>query len=205
MLNDLFSIQNRLVSLIPSVTKRRLSEIINWDNRLVVIKGGRGTGKTTLVLQYLLEQYTTFDRCLYISADNPLVLKTGIYDTAAEYFKYQGECLIIDEVHKQKDWSLAVKALYDAYPDKKLIILGSSALNILSEKGDLSRRAVIYNLPALSFREYLELKHSQPLPRYSFQEIIENHTDISSRLSTQFQFILGEFRAFVTGGSYPFF
>ena len=172
---------------------------------MTVLKGGRGTGKTTLALQHYLEAYNDIKKCLYISADNPLVLQKGIYNAGMEYFKYQGDCLIIDEVHKQKDWSLEIKALYDAYPSKKFIVLGSSALNIVSEKGDLSRRSVIYTLPPLSFREYLELTHERKLPVFSFSEIVSDHIGICSRLSNQFKAILGDFNDFVATGSYPFF
>lgn len=205
MLNELFNIQNRVVSNIALEFKRHLYQSINWDTRLIIIKGGRGTGKTTLVLQHYVEAYHDLKKCLYFSADNPLVLQWGIYKTAQEYFKYQGDCLIIDEVHKQRNWSIDVKALYDAYPDKKFIVLGSSALNIMSEKGDLSRRAVIYTLPSLSFREYLALKHQKDLPVLSFDKIISNHVDIASRLAPQFKAILGDFIDFLSAGSYPFF
>jgi predicted AAA+ superfamily ATPase len=205
MLNDLFRIQNRIAAGISTTFKRSLYGTINWEKRLVVLKGGRGTGKTTLVFQHYLEQYGDVTKCLYISADNPLVLKHGIYHTAETYFKYHGECLIIDEVHKQKDWSIEVKALYDAYPDKRFIVLGSSALSLLSEKGDLSRRSVIYTLPILSFREFLALKHKQNLELFSFLDLIRNHTTIAGEVSNQFSPILGQFRDYLTGGSYPFF
>ena len=205
MLNEFFSIHARMVSKISLNFKRHLYEIINWDQRMIIITGARGTGKTTLVLQHYLETYNDIKKCLYISADNPLVLKTGIYNTASEYFKYHGDCLIIDEVHKQKDWSLEVKALYDAYPDKKFIILGSSTLNILYEKGDLSRRSVIYSLQPLSFREYLELKYQKQLQGFSFSQILSDHTGICGKLISQFKTILGDFNNFLMNGSYPFF
>lgn len=205
MLNELFGIHGRMISKISLDFKRRLYEIINWNQRMIIITGARGTGKTTLVLQHYLETYNDIKECLYISADNPLVLKTGIYKTAGEYFKYHGKCLIIDEVHKQKDWSIEVKALYDAYPDKKFIILGSSTLNILYEKGDLSRRGVLYSLQPLSFREYLELKYQKQLQGFSFSQILSEHISICGKLISQFKTILGDFNDFLMNGSYPFF
>jgi len=185
--------------------KRYLYPSINWDNRLIIITGARGTGKTFLVFQHFLERYGNIKKCLYISADNPLVLKQGIYNIGAEYFKFYGECLIIDEVHKQQNWSIDIKALYDAYPDKKLITLGSSTLNILYEKGDLSRRAVIYSLQPLSFREYLEMKYKKDLPSYSFDSILSNHIEIAGTLVSDFKTILGDFNEYLMWGSYPFF
>lgn len=205
MLEELFHIQDRLVSNVSLDTKRYLYDEINWNNRLIIITGARGTGKTFLVLQHFLETYNDIKKCLYISADNPLVLKEGIYNTGAEYFKYYGDCLIIDEVHKQKDWSIQVKGLYDAYPDKKFIILGSSTLSILYEKGDLSRRAIIYSLQPLSFREYLAVKYNKKLQGYSFPGVLSRHIEIANQLGADFKTILGDFNDFLMWGSYPFF
>lgn len=205
MLNELFNIQNRIVSNISLNFKRHTYKEINWKNRMIIITGARGTGKTTLVLQYFLEKYNDITKCLYISADNPLVLKYGIYNIAGEYFKYYGDCLIIDEIHKQKNWSLEIKALYDAWPDRRFIILGSSTLDILFEKGDLSRRSVLYSLHPLSFREYLELKYQKQLPIMNFDQLISDHLKISGELSSQFKTILGDFNDFLITGSYPFF
>jgi len=205
MLEDLFIIQNRLIANISLDFSRYLYDQINWSNRLIIIKGARGVGKTTLVLQHYLKQYNDFKKCLYISADNPIVLKNGIYLTASEYFKYYGDCVIIDEVHKQNNWSVEIKALYDAYPDKKLIVLGSSTLNILFEKGDLSRRAIIYSLQPLSFREYLNLTYKKSIPSYSFPDILSRHVDISVLLVSEFKTILADFINFQQVGSFPFF
>ena len=205
MLEDLFNIQNRITSNTPSNFKRNLYRKINWDNRLTILSGARGTGKTTLVLQYYLEKYNDPRKCLYFSADNPLVLKSGIYKAATEYFKYYGKCLIVDEVHKQKDWSIELKALYDAYPDKKFIILGSSALNIKSEKGDLSRRSILYSLPPLSFREFLELKYGHKTSVYTLNQILTEHISLSNSLINKYKNILTDFNEFLVTGSYPFF
>ncbi|MGE5343244.1 MAG: ATP-binding protein [Candidatus Omnitrophota bacterium] len=205
MLDEFFHVHERTVATVTQEFKRYLYDKINWNYRLIIITGARGTGKTFLVVQHFLERYNDPRKCLYISADNPLVLKEGIYNIGAEYFKHSGECLIIDEVHKQKDWSIDVKGLYDAYPDKKLIVLGSSTLNILYEKGDLSRRAVIYSLEALSFREFLEMKYHKELPKYSFAEILSGHLEIARRLTSVFKTILGDFNEYLMRGNFPFF
>lgn len=102
IISELFAIQNKIVSFVPRKFKRYLFDKINWDARMIMITGARGTGKTTIVLQHYLKKYSDVKKCLYVSADNPLVLKESIYNTAREYFKYYGECLIVDEVHKQK-------------------------------------------------------------------------------------------------------
>ncbi len=203
--SELFAIQKRLAASVSTNFNRYLYNNINWDNRMITITGARGTGKTTLVLQYMVERYKILKNCLYISADNPLVLKNGIYDTANEYFKLYGDTIIIDEVHKQPGWSIEVKALYDAYPDKKIIILGSSKLNILNQKGDLSRRTVIYNLEGLSFREYLEMKTETRFPHISLPELLANHLQFSSDILKLNKDILRHFRQYKQIGFYPFF
>ncbi len=202
-LNGLFQIQNKLASFAPSEFRRYLK--VNWDKRLIVLIGARGTGKTTFVLQHYLERYGSIDKCLYFSVDNPLVAKFGIYAIAKEYFALYGDAVIIDEVHKQENWSLDVKALYDAFPDKKIVILGSSKLNILNQKGDLSRRAVVYNLKGLSFREFLELKYGKKLQAYSLEEILSNHISISSQISQKIPELKKYFWEYKRFGFYPFF
>ena len=204
-LNELFAIQNKLISLIPLKFKRYLFEQINWDNRMITITGARGTGKTTLVLQHFKEKYKSVKECLYLSADNPLVLKSGVYNIANEYFKFYGDAIIIDEIHKQPNWSSEVKALYDAFPDKKIIILGSSKLNILNQKGDLSRRTLIYNLKGLSFREFIELKYEVNFSSFGLEEILSDHITISSNLLQKNRNILKYFMEYKQIGFYPFF
>ena len=205
MIEELFAIQNRLVLNLPFDFKRNLYDVINWNQRMIILTGARGTGKTTMVLQHYLERYQDVKHCLYIPADNPLVLKTGIYQTVVEYFKYYGDCVIIDEVHKQKNWSVDVKALYDAYPDKQFIVLGSSTLSIKSEKGDLSRRALSYSLPSLSFREYLQLKYQIVDPVCTFSQMLGDHENLAGHLIRVHRNILTDFNEFLMIGSFPFF
>lgn len=205
IISELFNIQNNIIKNISLDFKRSLYKDINWNARMITITGARGTGKTTMVLQHYIEKYNNIKKCLYFSADNPLILKNGIYNTVKEYFKYYGECVIIDEIHKQNNWSEEIKALYDSYPDKKFIILGSSKIDILNAKGDLSRRTLIYNLKSLSFREFLILKHNKKIEKISLEKIIENHETISLELKNKIPNILGEFKEYLKQGAYPFF
>jgi len=204
MLQEIISIHQRVVKNVPVDFKRYLHDNINWKHRLIGIIGARGTGKTTLVLQHYLKAYGDVEKCLYLSADNPLVLKSGIYNTVSEYFKYYGECVIIDEVHKQPEWSADIKALYDAFPDKKIIILGSSALNILHEKGDLSRRILLHRLKGLSFREYLNFKYNLTLEPVVFDDLLKNHIKVSGAIPSDIK-VLAEFKKYCSCGCYPFF
>ena len=204
MLQDLFDVHRRVTGSLSAEFIRSAYHTINWDNRLIGIIGARGTGKTTLVLQHYLERYRQVEKCLYISADNPLVLKNGIYTIAAEYFKYYGECLIIDEIHKQENWSSELKALYDAYPNKKFIILGSSILNILQSKGDLSRRMVTHRLTGLSFREYLNIRYETRFPVCSLKTLKADHLSVAETIIHERETILKDFEHYCRFGFYPF-
>ncbi|QTA38466.1 ATP-binding protein [Thermosipho ferrireducens] len=202
---ELVGIQTNIAKKVPLKFKRYLYKKINWDYNVITIMGARGTGKTTMVLQYYIENINRPDKMLYISADNPLVLREGLYDIAMEYFKYGGESLIIDEVHKYPDWSLQIKAICDAYPDKKLIILGSSKLEISTQKGDLSRRTLVYNLHPLSFREYLEIITEEKFEKITLEDLLNNHVYFASKLTKKVKNILLHFKNFLRFGCFPFF
>ena len=203
ILNELFEIQNRIAKYVPMEFRRYLK--LPDDKRLIALTGARGTGKTTLILQYYLDNFSSPLECLYFSVDNPLLAQSSIYEVGKEYFSLYGSTLIIDEVHKQKNWSFDVKALYDSFPDKKIIISGSSKLGIINQKGDLSRRALIYNLKGLSFREFLEFNFGYKLPVYSLMDILEDHIAISSEVMNLVPEIRKHFHNYLQYGFYPFF
>ncbi len=204
MLQDLFDIHYRVTEELRADYIRSVYDRINWNHRLVGIIGARGTGKTTLVLQHYRKQYGQVEKCLYLSADNPLVLKSGLYRIASEYFKYYGECIIIDEIHKQDQWSAELKALYDAYPNKKFIVLGSSILNILHGKGDLSRRMLTYPLNGLSFREYLNIRCKAKLDPVPLGTLAADHLSIARRTLSARPTVLKDFEDYCRSGFYPF-
>ncbi|HNM06532.1 MAG TPA: AAA family ATPase, partial [Leptospiraceae bacterium] len=158
-----------------------------------------------LVMQYFKNKFNDPEKCLYISADNPIVLGRGIYSIVSEFFKMYGNTVIVDEVHKQKNWSLEIKALYDSFPRKQIIVLGSSAAAILQEKGDLSRRMKLYHCPVLSFGEFLSIRHKTSIQNYSFEEIIQDHSKICRNVLKRIPDILMEFREYLQFGSFPFF
>ena len=184
--------------------RRYLYDQIDWSQRLIAIVGARGCGKTTLVLQHYLKDINDPKRCLYISADSPLVYQSSLYEIGSHFFMGGGEIFIVDEVHKQENWSLDIKALYDSFPGKKMVILGSSKLNLLGQKGDLSRRMLIYHLKGLSFREYLAIKKGLSMTPVSFSELLKNHTDMSRELLRDHPAILQDFSSFCSHGHYPF-
>jgi len=184
--------------------KRYLYGAINWRNRLIGIVGARGVGKTTLMLQYYLNNYSTPEDCLYISADNVNVASAGIYNLAEEYFNLGGRAILIDEIHKYPNWQQELKNIYDSFPSKQVVFSGSSTVNILRGKADLSRRVVFYNLKGLSFREFLVMRMGRSLKPASFAAILKDHVKISSAISSDIS-ILKHFRDYLRFGYYPFF
>lgn len=204
MLNTLKEKQRRLITSIKNIKYiRKEYEFINSDERLVALIGARGVGKTTVLLQYL-KQFS-LDEALYFSADDISIVNFGIYEIVEEFYKLGGRIVVVDEVHRFKDWAGHIKNLYDFFPDLVIRISGSSMLNILMQSYDLSRRIVIKELDKLSFKEYFEIKNDVALESYSFEEILENHTDISFELTQKYPYLYKEFSSYLKSGCYPYF
>lgn len=177
---------------------RYLYPVINWNAQLIGITGPRGIGKTTMVLQHLLK-YRNERNMLYVSADHMYFSNHSLLETAEAFIRDGGEWLCIDEVHKYVGWSREIKQLYDMYPDLKIVFTGSSVLDIRRGEADLSRRALMYNMQGLSFREYLELFHDLPNKSYSMEEIISGKVRIEG-----LEHPLPLFRKYLREGYYPF-
>jgi predicted AAA+ superfamily ATPase len=203
-LSIFFDIQQNLINLLKTEHRRSLYDKINWDSRLIGLIGNRGTGKTTLLLQYLTGLARDRSKFLYLSADHIRVEAIGIYDIASQFFKMGGMVLVIDEVHKYGNWPQEIKNLYDAFPNARILFSGSSSLEVQLGKADLSRRAVFYTLPGLSFREYLLLINFGNFPAISFRELLENNHSIASSILKKGP-ILGHFQDYLDYGVYPFF
>jgi len=157
--------------------KRYFYNTINHNNKLIGIVGARGVGKTTYILQYLKELDLPIGKKLYFSADNMLVSGTTLFDIAYEFSKIGGEILAIDEIHKYKDFEKDLKQIYDIL-NLKVIFSGSSAIRLEHSKADLSRRALMYKVAGLSFREFLEIKLNKTFKKYTLENILEKHIDI---------------------------
>ena len=205
VLEELARIETYLLGITPMEYVRDLENRIDWDLPLIGIVGARGVGKTTIVLQHLKKIGANPDRHLYLSADNPLVLRSSVYDIGSTHFMSGGVTLIVDEVHKYPDWSIEIKALHDSFPNRKIVILGSSKLSMILGKGDLSRRMRIYEMEPLSFREYLEMMGYKDLPKLSFEELIQQHVKISSKIVGRIPDILMLFKKYLSWGCFPFF
>lgn len=151
---------------------------INWEQRMVAIKGPRGAGKTTLMLQHLTKQHGAgSEQALYVTADFPWFYTHSLFETADEFYKNGGRYLYIDEVHKYPNWSRELKNIYDGFPDLKVVFSSSSALEIYRGESDLSRRVLTYELPGLSFREYLWFTRREFFPTLSLEDILLHHNE----------------------------
>jgi len=204
MLNSLQEKQRRLISSIENVHyTRKQYNFINSDERLIALIGSRGVGKTTLLLQYL-KQYS-IDEALYFSADDISIVNFGIYEIVEEFYKLGGRIVVIDEVHRFKEWAGHIKNIYDFFPDLTIRISGSSMLNIVMQSYDLSRRIVIKELRKLTFKEYFEIKNSVTLSSYDFEEILNKHVNISYELIQKYPTLYKEFTDYLRVGCYPYF
>lgn len=156
---------------------------INWDARLIGIKGARGVGKTTLLLQHIKRNFQQDERTLYVSLDNIYFSDNRLYDFADRFVKRGGTRLYLDEVHKYPHWSQELKNIYDDMPELQIIFTGSSLLEILNSRADLSRRAIVYEMQGLSFREYLNYNLQTSLPVLSLSDLLERHTQTAEELT----------------------
>jgi predicted AAA+ superfamily ATPase len=188
---------------VPLHFVRGMMTDIQWNNRLIGIKGARGAGKTTLLLQYMKQHLPKDSSALYVSLDNIWFAEHTLIELIDDFVKRGGKYLLVDEVHKYANWSQELKNAYDDYPELKIVFTGSSLLEILNARADLSRRAVVYSMQGLSFREYLNMSLSENFPTYSLQEILENHLEISGEILKKVK-PLQYFNLYLEKGYYPF-
>ncbi|WP_114748541.1 ATP-binding protein [Pleomorphovibrio marinus] len=176
-MDALFQYSNQLIANVDVGFTRYAYDIINWQNRMLGITGPRGVGKTTLVLQYIKNNLDP-QKTLYVTAEDFYFAKNRLMDLADDFVKAGGKYLFIDETHKYPDWSVELKLIYDYHQDLKVVFTGSSVLDIRKGSADLSRRAVVYYMQGLSFREYLSLFHQEQVPRYSLDDILAHKVSI---------------------------
>jgi hypothetical protein len=183
--------------------KRFLFDKINWKNRLIGIKGARGTGKTTLSLQWLKQKNLPAKNAAYFSLDDLYFTNHHLKDTIAQFYKQGGKYLVLDEVHKYKNWATEIKNIYDIYKDLNIVFTGSSIIDINKQQSDLSRRAVVYELPGLSYREFLALSYDLHLPVFSIEELLKDPGRAKTKFPKNFR-PLEYFQEYLQTGYYPF-
>ena len=184
---------------------RSEESLINWNARLVCIRGARGVGKTTLLLQHIKKDFeNNYNKALYVSLDNIYFSDNSLIDRATDFIRRGGTHLFLDEVHKMTDWSAILKNLYDDYPELHIAFTGSSLLEILNARADLSRRALVYEMQGLSFREYIAIKTGQNFPVLPLNDIISKNEDISASIASKIK-PFEHFETYLKTGYYPFF
>ena len=184
--------------------KRYLYDRINWNVRLIGIKGARGVGKTTLLMQHIKETFSNLDEVLYVSLDN-MWFNTHSLEELVEFLYTHGVVHIyFDEVHKHKNWTQLLKNFYDSYPDLNIVYTGSAMLAIDNSKTDLSRRQSLYTLNGLSFREYLEYEGIASVPAISLEDLLARHTQYAMEVVSKIK-VLKYFDEYLKRGCYPYY
>ena len=200
-------LQKRHFSLISQTDlgfERYLLHSLPWEQRLLGVKGARGVGKTTLFLQYIKKTYGMSPKALYVSLDNLYFSANTLSGLVDDFVNKGGEHLFIDEVHKYPNWSVELKNIYDNYPQLKLAFTGSSLLEILNARADLSRRALVFEMQGMSFREFLKFRHQIEVSPISLEGILANHTQIALDMQANFK-PLALFAEYLQLGYYPFY
>ncbi len=182
------------------------------SNRFSMIVGQRGIGKTTAMVQYLLGTYGNdiYNRkALYLQADHFLVARSSLYEIADEFYKLGGELICFDEIHKYPDWSMELKSIYDTFPNLKILASGSSALEITRGSHDLSRRAIVYRMYGMSFREYIGINFNLYLDSLTLDSIVTGHQQAAGAIVGELEKnglkVLALFKEYLECGYYPYF
>ena len=207
-MDALFRKSDRLLANTSTEIVREIANTIHWDAQLISIIGAKGVGKSTLIKQYIKQNYEPGDRrVLYCSADTVDFSTRTLVELAEEFTVRGGELLAIDEIHKYKsgntDWSREIKEIYELYPDLKLIVSGSSLLKLKEGDADLSRRAVKYTLAGLSFREALRFYHGLEFEKWTLDDILKHPYDLWQTVSTKCK-PNALFKEYLKKGYYPF-
>ena len=178
---------------------------IDWSNRMIGIKGTRGVGKTTFLLQYAKEHFDVDDhKCLYINMNNFYFQERGIVDFAGEFYQKGGRVLLIDQVFKEQNWSRELRRCYDLFPELKIVFTGSSVMRLKEENPELNGIVRSYNLRGFSFREFLNLKTGNNFEPFSLDDILKSHVEIGRHILSKAS-PKEYFQDYLHHGFYPFF
>lgn len=194
-----------LVDHTNAPVRRVLMDEIDWNDRLIGIKGTRGVGKTTFLLQYAKEHFGSNDhRCLYVNMNNFYFQDRGIADFAGEFYKKGGKVLLIDQVFKEPNWSAELRKCYDLYPNLKIVFTGSSVMRLKEENPELNGIVNSYNLRGFSFREFLNLQTGTDFKPFTLDEIINDHENLVRKI-LPYASPVKHFQNYIHHGFYPFF
>lgn len=204
-LDEILRIYNRRLQGTPEGFKRYLIDKIDWRDNLIAIKGAKGTGKTTMLLQHIKESFTDKDKALYLSLDNLWFETHSINDLIEYHYTHGGTHLFLDEVHYYPKWKTLIKNINDDYPGLHVVYAGSSMLKIDSGVADLSRRQLPYTLHGMSFREYLLYEGLAEMEPISLDLLLRDHRRIAEDILSNGMKILPAFGEYLRYGYYPFY
>lgn len=184
---------------------RYLFNRINWDNYVIGLKGARGVGKSTLLLQHIKENFSNYENILYVSLDNLWFSSNSLIDLVDYFTAHNGTHLFLDEIHRYPNWQTFLKNISDDYPELHVVYTGSSMLQIDRNQGDMSRRQLVYTMQGLSFREFLEFEGVAKLEAINLDDLLVHHNQIALELASQGIKILPYFEKYLKYGYYPFY
>lgn len=202
-MEDLLLNSENLLNRVSLTFRRYLYFQINWNNRLIGIKGSRGTGKTTMLLQWLKEVDIPTRQKAYFSLDDIFFTGNSLVETAKLFYQQGGKILVLDEVHKYPTWAQEIKNLYDRFHDLQVVFTGSSIIDISKQEGDLSRRSLMYELKGLSYREFLDFQYGIKFPKLSLEEILTSEGIVRKKFPQEFK-PLANFQEYLRFGYYPY-
>lgn len=203
-MESLFEKYYRKLDQTPLTFQRSLAMQIDWNNRFIGIKGARGAGKTTLLLQHARQNLPAGDKTLYVSLDDLYFTENRLFDLADRFLKQGGRYLLLDEVHRYPEWSRELKNIYDDFKELTVIFTGSSIIHLDRAKGDLSRRAIMYELMGLSFREFIQVTTGHTFEKLSLETLVEHHVEFARSVISKLH-PLEHFKKYIQYGYYPYF
>ena len=212
MLDDLFALSREMIRILNRPYERYFIRGVVLKGRCSIIAGKRGIGKTTTLVQHLLKRdadVQTSRKTLYVPVDHFAVRSIPLYEIARDFVQQGGTRLYVDEIHKYSEWSRDLKSIYETFPDLTVIASGSSMMQIRKGSHDLSRRAVVYRMTGMSFREFLEMRFSIELPVLELETLVDNHESIVPDLVDALRSVgerpIGAFADYLQFGVYPYY
>jgi predicted AAA+ superfamily ATPase len=202
-MEELLNFQANILNQMSDKWSRYLLKDLMVDERLLGLKGLRGVGKTTILLQYMAYHYPDKSKALYVTADHPYFYTNSLFNLAGTWYANEGKLLLIDEVHKYPNWSRELKLIYDGFPDLQVFFTSSSALDLYRGESDLSRRLAVQNLEGMSFREYLNFTQGFEFDKINLEDLLSKHLEIGSEITKKIHPI-PYFKSYIKGGYFPF-